>query len=166
MKKIVFLMFIIFLIVIMSTKNNQILIPNEAIRIRVIPNSNDLNDQKLKSDIKNEVSNYLYNKISNVDNYEDANKIIAVNLNNINAIVGKHTDDFNIYYGSNYFPKKNYKGVNYGEGKYKSLVIKLGEAKGDNFWCVLFPPLCSIDEKKFDGAKYKLYVSKLLNKIK
>lgn len=166
MKKIVFLLFILTLIFIMFGKQKEILIPSEAIRIRIIANSNSISDQKIKSDIKKEVNNYLIDKMSNVFSYDEANKVLSESLPEINNIVGKHTENFNIYYGSNYFPSKEYKGFNYKEGNYQSLVISLGKAKGENFWCVLFPPLCLIDEENISDKTYELYVLKLLKNIK
>jgi len=166
MKKIVFLLFILILICVYKGRKKEILIPNEAIRIRIIANSNSIADQKLKSDVKNEVNSYIYNKLSKIDSYKKADIVLKENLNNIYGIVGEHTDNFNIYYGNNYFPEKEYKGVNYKEGNYNSLVITLGKAEGENFWCVLFPPLCLIDEEKMDNNSYELYVLKLLKKIK
>ena len=53
--------------------------------------------------------------------------------------------DYKINYGYNYFPKKKYKSVTYKEGMYESLVITLGTGEGDNWWCVLFPPLCLVE---------------------
>ena len=47
-----------------------------------------------------------------------------------------------INYGKNYFPEKNYKGITYEAGEYESLVISLGEAEGNNWWCVMYPALC------------------------
>ena len=87
-------------------------------------------------------------------------------MEDINNIIRKYTNDFSIYFGNNYFPKKEYKGVMYKEGNYESLIIKLGDAKGKNFWCVLFPPLCMIDESKLNDVSYSFLVNELLNKIK
>ena len=67
----------------------------------------------------------------------------------------------NINYGYNYFPKKNYKGVIYEEGYYESLVVQLGEGKGENWWCVLYPPLCLIEE---DNLEYKSLVKEILER--
>ena len=62
---------------------------------------------------------------------------------------------------------KHYKGVLYPAGNYESLVITLGEGLGDNFWCVLFPPLCLLDNEVQDTSEveYQLYVKKLLDKF-
>ena len=166
MKKIVFLLFIIMVIVCMVVRNDEVLIPNNAIRIRIIANSDNITDQEQKYEVKKEVSNYLYNKLSSVTNTREAKKIIEENIHVIEEIVNKYSDNFEITYGNNYFPRKEFKGVTYNEGEYESLVIKLGDAKGKNFWCVLFPPLCMIDENNLDKATYKFYVTKLLNNFK
>lgn len=166
MRKIVIFVFIIVLIGCFFSKKEEVLIPNNAIRIRVIANSNDFSDQENKVLIKNEVTNLLYSKLKNVDNYDEAEIIIKNNITNVQKILNKFTDDYEINYGKNYFPSKEYKGVKYDEGNYESLVIKLGEGKGHNFWCVLFPPLCMIDESKLNNVSYSFFVSELLNRIK
>lgn len=166
MRKIVIFVFIIVLIGCFFSKKEEVLIPNNAIRIRVIANSNDFSDQENKVLIKNEVTNLLYSKLKNVDNYDEAEIIVKNNITNVQKILNKFTDDYEINYGKNYFPSKEYKGVKYDEGNYESLVIKLGEGKGHNFWCVLFPPLCMIDESKLNNVSYSFFVSELLNRIK
>ena len=52
---------------------------------------------------------------------------------------------FTINFGDNYFPEKEYKDVIYEEGNYESLVVTLGNGEGDNWWCVLFPPICTLE---------------------
>ena len=69
--------------------------------------------------------------------------------------------DFHINYGKNYFPEKKYNNVLYKAGEYESLVITLGEGEGENFWCVLFPPLCLIDE---ESREYPSLVKNIINK--
>ena len=70
---------------------------------------------------------------------------------------------FHINYGKNYFPEKEYKDVIYEEGEYESLAITLGEGKGKNFWCVLFPPLCLID-KEDENIEYKSLIKDIIEK--
>ena len=64
----------------------------------------------------------------------------------------------------NYFPSKEYKGVKYEEGYYESLVITLGKGEGDNWWCVLFPPLCLIEGEEDTEVEYKSIVMEILDK--
>jgi stage II sporulation protein R len=142
-------------------------IPNDALRIRVIPNSNDEEDQLIKNKVKVKMQNIMYNLLKDAKSTEDARKIINDNLDNIDNEVGTllltegYNQKYNINYGYNYFPEKNYKGVTYEEGYYESLVIKLGSGKGDNWWCVLYPPLCLIEE---DNENYKSLIEEILNK--
>ena len=68
---------------------------------------------------------------------------------------------YNISFGENYFPSKTYKGVKYNEGYYESLVIAIGDAKGDNWWCVLFPNYCLIDKEK---STYKSIIKDIFTK--
>lgn len=166
MKKIVIFIFVIITLLCFIFNKSEVLIPNEAIRIRIISNSDSLKDQNIKSSIKNDVNSVLYEKLKDIDNYSDAKNIIKNNINELKNIVNKYTDNYEITYGKNYFPEKEYKGVRYDAGDYESLVINLGESKGKNFWCILFPPLCMIDESKLNNVSYSFFVSKLLNKIK
>ena len=166
MRKIVFLLFIIIAALTLISRKKELLIPNEAIRIRIIANSNDIYDQEIKLKVKNDINAYLYSKLDNVDNYNDAKKVIVRSLDEIKELINKYSSDFEVNYGKNYFPEKKYKGTKYNEGNYESLVIKLGKGKGENFWCILFPPICMIDEEKLDNVTYDLFIKNLLNKIK
>ena len=70
-------------------------------------------------------------------------------------------------YGQNYFPEKVYGGVIYKEGYYESLVVTLGDGQGKNWWCVLFPPLCSVEAESKEQAsevEYKFFVKDLITK--
>ena len=69
---------------------------------------------------------------------------------------------FNVNYGNNYFPEKVFKGVKYNEGYYESIVVSIGEAKGDNWWCVLFPNLCIVNDK---DVEYTSLVKEIIDKI-
>ncbi|MBO5530582.1 MAG: stage II sporulation protein R [Bacilli bacterium] len=56
--------------------------------------------------------------------------------------------------------------MTYKEGNYESLVVTLGEGKGDNFWCVLFPPLCLLEAEDNSSSEieYKFFVKELIDK--
>lgn len=164
MKNILFILLFIFLLVgISNVVTENELIPEDAIRIRVIAASDKKEDQELKFKIKNEVEKYLYEQLSNVDNINDAHIVIKNSLVNIDKIVKKYTDDFNINYGLNYFPEKEFKGIKYKDGEYQSLVITIGNGLGNNWWCVLFPPLCMIEEDTTD-VEYRSFIVDTLNK--
>ena len=73
--------------------------------------------------------------------------------------------DFKINYGTNYFPEKIYKGVKYEAGEYESMVVKIGSGSGDNYWCVLFPPLCLMEAEETDDVEYKFFIKEIIDKI-
>ena len=56
-------------------------------------------------------------------------------------------------------------GITYNEGYYESIVISIGEAEGDNWWCVLFPNLCLVDLENNNDTEYKSWVVETINKI-
>lgn len=166
MKKIivVFLLLCYFL----NMMDNKVVIPKEAIRFRILANSNSKIDQNIKKKIKDNVTKEIVNDLENSKDLLESRNIINSNILKYETITNNVLKENNISskvkldYGNNYFPKKEYKGVEYKEGNYESLVITLGDGYGDNFWCVLFPPLCTIDEDNNDN--YKFYVKEVLDK--
>lgn len=167
MKKWIIFLFIISLVVIFTKKEEDIIIPNNAIRFRVIANSNTVEDQQEKLIIKEKIEKEIYNLISNASNTNEVRNLINENIETIEDIVKSYNTPYNINYGLNHFPTKNYKGIMYQAGDYESLVITLGEGMGQNFWCVLFPPLCLLDNEESDVSEveYQSYVKKILNKF-
>ena len=164
MKKLIILMICFILGIMIYNKNQEIIIPNNAIRIRIIANSNNISDLYNKMKLKEEIKNDIYDLVSNVDNISEARLNIKNNIDNIDKIVSNKISNYKIDYGMNYFPKKSYKGVVYQEGEYESLVITLGEGLGDNWWCVLYPPLCLIDENEMTSdVEYRSLIYDLLS---
>ena len=86
---------------------------------------------------------------------------------NVKQIFSENNYDmnFDINYGLNYFPEKEYRGLKYNEGYYESVVISIGKAEGDNWWCVLFPNLCLVDLETKDNVEYKSWIVEKINKI-
>lgn len=164
LKKVIVVLFLVSLAFIFSNHDEEIIIPNNAIRFRVIANSDSVEDQMKKMEIKSAVENKVYALINGENNAIEVRNIIEGNIDTIKDIVEEYNVPYNINYGNNYFPSKTYKGVMYPAGNYESLVITLGNGVGSNFWCVLFPPLCLIDNSKEDisDVDYQLYVKKLL----
>ena len=167
MKKLIIILFFIIVILVGVNEKEKILIPDDAIRFRVIANSNSEEDQKLKLEVKNDVEKELYDIIGDSKNIDEARNKISNNLDKVDDILKKYNVSYDISYGNNYFPQKEYKGITYKEGEYESVVITLGSGLGHNWWCVLFPPLCLLDEQNnLDDVEYEFYASKLINKIK
>ncbi len=164
MKKLIVLIISIFIGVLVYSKNEEIVIPSDAIRVRVIANSNSIKDLYQKQVVKEEIKENLYNLIKNASSTHEASSIILRNIGDIQKTVSEKVSDFTINYGKNYFPRKVYKKVVYPEGEYESLVITIGSGIGDNWWCVLYPPLCMIeDNSNTSDVEYRFLISDLLN---
>lgn len=164
LKKVIVVLFLVSLAFLFSNHEEEIIIPNKAIRFRVIANSDSVEDQMKKMEIKSAVEKEVYTLINGEGNISQVRNIIEDNMDTIKDIVEEYNVPYNINYGNNYFPSKTYKGIMYPAGNYESLVITLGNGVGSNFWCVLFPPLCLIDNSREDisDVDYQLYVKKLL----
>ena len=154
-----------------ETKAETIIIPSTAIRLRVIPNSNSYLDQNMKNKVKNYLEENTYQLLKDTDNIEEARNLITKNIpiieDNIDNLFAQNNYDmdYEINYGYNYFPDKEYRGIKYDEGYYESIVISIGKAEGDNWWCVLFPNLCLVDLNEKDDVEYRSWVSEIINKI-
>lgn len=145
-------------------KENKVIIPNESIRIRIIANSNEIEDLIEKKNIKEKIEDELFELISKCNNINEARDVINKNSEKVDSIIKNNINTkYHINYGINYFPKKVYRDIIYKEGNYESLVITLGEGLGENWWCVLYPPLCLIDENTTTSdVEYKSYILELL----
>lgn len=171
MKKTIFLLVFIFIFyIVIGDVFSKVEIPSEAIRIRIIANSNSSSDQYIKNEVKNKLEPDMYYLLKNSNSIIESRNIINSNLNrideNVKSTLHSLNSDMNykINFGLNYFPSKEYKGVVYKEGYYESLVVTLGEGKGDNWWCVLFPPLCLLEAEESTNVEYKSYVKELIDK--
>ena len=172
MKKIIIMLAIISLCMyyFKFNKNEVVTIPNEAIRFRVLANSNSLEDQNIKKNISDKMKYELYNKLKDTKNINEARSVINDNMDDFDTLLKNEMKNkpysYTIDYGIHTFPKKEYKGAVYKEGNYESLLVTLGKGEGDNFWCVLFPPLCitEVEETNKNDVEYKFFIKEILDK--
>ncbi len=170
MKKLVIVLAIITTLLVIN-KEEKIVIPKEAIRFRVIANSDQAQDQVLKRKVVNNLNEEI-RKVTTLDtSLANSRENIKKEIPSFSKIVSETLEKnqsnqtFTIDYGMNYFPEKEYKGIVYEEGEYESLVITLGNGLGENFWCVLFPPLCLLDtEEEVEDVEYTSFVKELIEK--
>lgn len=126
----------------------------KLIRFHVIANSDTEEDQELKLKVRDAVIGYLQPKLENSNSIEESQKIIKSEYNNLEKIseniISENGYTYNVEVGLKYsnFPAKQYSSVVLPAGKYKALKIVIGEGDGKNWWCVMFPPLCFVDEEK------------------
>jgi len=172
MKKtlITLLLICLFYVFISNTLAKELTIPDDAIRIRIIPNSNSQYDQMIKGKVRNKLEITMYDLLKDAKSSQEAINIIQNNLDlvdkDVKSILNAEGYDkkYDINFGYNYFPEKEYKGITYAEGYYQSLLVTLGNGEGDNWWCVLFPPLCLIEGEEKTKVEYKSIVAELIDK--
>lgn len=154
----------------LSMKGSALIIPNEAIRLRVLANSNSKEDQELKLKVRDELQLYMYELLKDTKGIDQAREKIKQNLDQIEDCVNRTLQKydsaikFQVDFGLNYFPDKEYKGVVYPAGEYESVLVTLGEGNGNNWWCVLFPPLCLMEAEESDTVEYKSFFQELIEK--
>lgn len=138
--------------------DNQI--PSDAIRLRILANSDGAGDQVLKRRVRDAVVEQMNDWVSQLDepqNIEHARKLIATHLSEIEATVGNtlkssgYNYNYNVELGKVPFPTKMYGGAVYPAGEYEAVRVTLGKGEGKNWWCVLFPPLCFVDAGSGDA---------------
>ena len=166
MKKILIAIIVIpFLLNIFSTNK----ITDDLIRIRVLANSNSDYDMKIKTNVSNKVKNLMGELLIDVDNVDTAREVIKDNIPKVDEIVKENMQDvsyeYDINYGYNYFPEKEYNGKTYEAGEYESLLIKLGKGEGNNWWCILFPPFCLLEAEESENIEYSFFLTELFDKI-
>ena len=128
--------------------HSESLIYDEVLRLHVIANSDSDADQELKLLVRDAILEETQKILKNVKSREEAEKIISEHsalLENIALeTVRKNQFDYpvTLELGREKYPTKNYESCAFPSGEYLSLRIKIGEASGENWWCVLFPPLC------------------------
>ena len=124
---------------------------NSVFRLHVIANSDSKEDQNLKYIVRDKLLQYMNSYLSNTSTKEDAIKIANEHLDEfkqvaINTIKEQgYSYNVNVKVGNFEFPTKTYGDISLPAGFYDALRVEIGEAKGQNWWCVMFPPLCFVD---------------------
>lgn len=135
-------------------------IPQESIRLRILANSDGTGDQLVKRRVRDAVVEQMNGWVAQLENpqsLDEARRVIRDHLPAIEEQVGRtlqqygKTYDYEVELGTVPFPTKMYGGAVYPAGDYEALRVTLGEGKGKNWWCVLFPPLCFIDAGSGDA---------------
>lgn len=125
---------------------------DKLIRFHVLANSDSDEDQELKLKVRDEIIKYLQPMLKQSKSLEQSEQIIlseSENIKNIGENIIKengYTYEVEVKLEYNNFPAKQYSNIVLPAGEYKALRILIGEAKGKNWWCVMFPPLCFVDE--------------------
>lgn len=145
------------------TANNRY--DGELLRLHIRANSNSAADQSVKLKVRDAVNAYIERNVKK-STFEEAYADIGSRLDEISAVATAVLEKNGFYYGAHakltneYFPARQYGDRTVEEGYYDALIIELGQAKGDNWWCVIYPPLCYGES---DSFSYKSFFAELFS---
>ena len=150
---IVLLLFFIYLFVCAFSYANTVSkdLSDSVFRLHVLANSDTFEDQSLKYKVRDSVINYMNSLCSNAESKSEAIEIAKLHQDEFYKIAKQtivdngYNYDVNIKIGRFDFPTKQYGDISLPAGNYDALRIEIGEASGQNWWCVMFPPLCFVD---------------------
>lgn len=126
-------------------------IANSVFRLHVIANSDSKEDQELKYKVRDKIIKYMNSIAQNCTSKQEVIQLVNEHRQDFQSIAKQVIHDngynynVNIDIGKSDFPTKNYGDISFPAGTYDSLKIKIGESNGQNWWCVMFPPLCFVD---------------------
>ena len=139
----------------------------EYLRIHIRANSDRQQDQAVKYQVRDAVISFLTPKIAQVKDKKGATKMLNDNLETITQVAVGVLEQNGFYYGASVkikneqFPTRVYGDFTLNQGFYDALIIELGSAQGQNWWCVVYPPLC------FTGGSNNYVInSKIVEMIK
>lgn len=128
--------------------NQQEELANSVLRLHVIANSNSQFDQLVKLKVRDRILEES-EKLSQAKNVDELKEIMRENTDEITALAQDELlrygceEPVTVLLGESYFPTKEYGDISFPAGRYQALKVVIGEGKGENWWCVCFPPICT-----------------------
>jgi stage II sporulation protein R len=129
-------------------------IANEVVRLHVLANSDEDFDQNLKLEVRDEILKKFGGDLAKCKTVEESREYLNGALKNIENFAESVIKERGYNYSAtvslakSFFPTKYYGELSLPPGEYEALKIEIGEAKGRNWWCVMFPPLCILEIKQ------------------
>ena len=129
-------------------------ISNKIIRFHVLANSNSKDDQELKIEVKDKIIEYIFPKLEESNSLEESRKVLYENEKEIINIANQCIKDngygysVKVEFKRENFPDKVYGNITLPQGEYEAFRVLIGQAQGENWWCVMFPPVCFVDITK------------------
>ncbi len=144
----------------------------DYLRLHIRANSNSEVDQNIKYEIKDAIVEFLTPHLCNVSSKEKAIKVV----NNYKSLMKSRCLEIlrqkgfnymvNIKVDNEFFPTRSYANTTLESGYYDAVIIELGEAVGDNWWCVMYPPLCFVNKNENQNQiKYKSIICEWFEKL-
>ncbi len=163
MKKfcILFLLLIIIVLTVLISATPVSKDNSEFLRVHIRANSNEICDQKVKYEVKDAIVDYLMPQVANCKTKEQAIESISASIKEIETVADAVLKANGYDYTATArlkreeFPTRVYNDVTLEKGVYDALILELGKAEGENWWCVIYPPLCFAGEATGENIKYR-----------
>lgn len=144
----------------------------DYLRVHIRANSNAECDQEIKYIIKDNVVSFVTPYLVGCDTKQKSIDVICGLLDEIEEVCDNVLQDQGFTYKSNAkldresFPTRVYDNITLPEGVYDALIIELGEARGDNWWCIVYPPLCFVNKSNTNAQniQYQSYLMDIIKK--
>ncbi|MGE5418167.1 MAG: stage II sporulation protein R [Acidobacteriota bacterium] len=146
--------------------------PENLIRIHVIANSDSAQDQAIKLKVKDRLVHWLSPELAKAGSTAESREMLENKIDDIIKVACAEVKENRVEYGANAligdfdFPTRQYGDLVLPQGKYHALRVVLGEGKGHNWWCVLYPPLCLEKPKAQVSNKPQFLLGKLFSSSK
>lgn len=154
-KRILIVLFLLFIFIILSAisyvKAVSSNISDSVFRLHVIANSDSPSDQELKYKVRDKLLQYMNSISIDCNSKEEVIELAHKQMDKLHDIAKEeiqnngYSYDVNIKIGNFDFPTKQYGDIALPAGSYDALRVEIGNASGQNWWCVMFPPLCFVD---------------------
>ena len=143
----------------------------KPLRLHIIANSDSKEDQEVKLMVRDRILETTGDQMRTVQTQEEAKEYISTHLDLIereaNAVLEEEGFSYraDAWIGISEFPDKSYGGVVYPAGEYEALKVTLGDGLGQNWWCVVFPPLCLTQTDPEEPVEYKSAILEWLENL-
>lgn len=137
------------------------------LRLHVRANSNDPADQAVKLRVRDAISDCLSGALAGADDFDEAYAAVSAAIPDLVRVAEETLEKNGFSYGARvrlcneYFPARAYEDIVVESGYYDALIVELGSGKGDNWWCVIYPPLCFVRSDTAGGVKYRSIIKEL-----
>lgn len=141
-------------------------------RIHIRANSNEVIDQNVKYLVKDKVVDFVTPYLIECDSKSKSIEVLKKLLQDIEDVCDKTLSENGFTYTSNakidkeYFPTRSYDNITLEEGVYDALIIELGSGTGNNWWCIVYPPLCFVNNNycNAQNIKYQSYLNDIIKR--
>lgn len=164
MKKTVMIIALVFSIVLsLCVKLDYDYPTDQLIRFHVLANSDSPEDQALKLKVKDKIITYMEKEFAQSETIDQSRQILLQNMDAIKTLAQTTLQEagsdytVDLQYGNFNFPVKYYGKFSLPAGNYEALRVIIGEGAGQNWWCVLFPPMCFVDAGEVTGDELNKY---------